>query len=458
MENLGDIIKRVRDTNSANGVNRTYNDSIYPDDQPEAEVCDVCDGRRWLTLEVPVGHPDFGKAQPCECQAETMASERSARLRRYSNLGVLSRMTFRSVIPNGKSESEEDQRMFAVAYETAITYAEEPSGWLILTGPSGTGKTHLAAAIANRCIERGRPVFFVHVPDLLDDLRSTYAPHSVVSYSELFDQVNDAPLLILDGLGTQSATPWAQEKLQQIFNRRANAQLPTIVTTSMSVADIDPYISSRITNPDLSRVLELRTQSHQSSSNQFGKIPNNMLQRMTFDKFNVRGNTNSSAKQQENLKTILTAARAYASEPAGWFTLFGDTGVGKTHLAVAIGAERIRQGLPVFFADVPTLMDYLRDTFEPHSHISYYQALHEVKNAPLLILDDLGSEYRNDWSHEKVYQIIVHRHNLLLPTVITSSANMATDTGPIASRIRDGSGGGQLIKMDAPDYRDGRRR
>ena len=156
---------------------------------------------------MPVGHPDFGKTEPCECQAEITTSERSERLRRYSNLGVLSRMTFDSTNPTGRSENEEAQRMFASAFRAAVAYAEEPTGWLILSGPHGSGKTHLAAAIANRCIELGSPVFFVHVPDLLDDLRSTYAPHSMISYSDLFDQVNDAPMLILDGLGTQSATP-----------------------------------------------------------------------------------------------------------------------------------------------------------------------------------------------------------------------------------------------------------
>ena len=148
--------------------------------------------------------------------------------------------------------------MFGIAYEAALAYAEQPSGWLVLTGPHGSGKTHLAAAISNHCIEQGCPVFFVHVPDLLDDLRSTYSPMSELSYSDLFEQVNDAPLLVLDGLGSQSPTPWAQEKLQQIFNRRANSELPTVVTTAAQIGDIDPYIASRMTNPRLGRVVEVR--------------------------------------------------------------------------------------------------------------------------------------------------------------------------------------------------------
>ena len=455
MENLEDILKRLRDSRSVNGdAHRPDNRPVYTE-QPE-ESCDICDGRRWLTLDVPVGHPDFGKAEPCACQAETSASERTARLRRYSNLGVLSRMTFDSTDPAGRSEDEEARRMFASAYEIALSYAEEPQGWLILTGPNGSGKTQLAASIANHCIEQGRPVFFVHVPDLLDDLRSTYAPHSLISYSELFDQVNDAPMLVLDGLGTQSATPWAQEKMQQIFNRRANAQLPTIVTTSMNVADIDPYISSRMTNRDLSRIVEIPGQTLKASRD-LGGIPEDMILRMTFDTFDVRGN-NASAAQRTSLENALESAKGYAADPDGWgwLTLFGETGVGKTHLAVAIATERKSRGQPIFFTFVPDLMDYLRSTFRPDSGIVYDRVFDQIRNAPLLILDHLSSDLLSDWAYEKLYQIVVHRHNSRIPTVITSPMDMADSSGPIISRTQDQSSG-TIIRMDAPDYRVNRR-
>ncbi len=455
MENLEDILRRLRDSRSANGgLHRADDIPIYTE-EPE-EPCDICDGRRWLTLDVPVGHPDFGRAEPCECQAEATISERSSRLLRYSNLGVLTRMTFESADPVGKSDADEGKRMFASAYEAALSYAGDPRGWLVFTGPNGSGKTHLAAAIANYCIERGRPVFFVHVPDLLDDLRSAYAPHSAISYSDLFDQVNDAPMLVLDGLGTQSATPWAQEKLQQIFNRRANAQLPTIVTTSMNVVDIDPYISSRMTNPDLSSILELPGRLVEPARN-LGSIPEDMLRRMTFDTFDVRGNSGSAA-QRTSLENALESARGYSSDPDGWgwLTLFGETGVGKTHLAVAIAAERKSHGHPIFFAFVPDLMDYLRSTFRPDSAVAYDRVFDQIKNTPLLIMDHLSSDHLSDWAYEKLYQIVVHRHNSRIPTVITSPMDMADSSGPIISRTQDQSSG-TIIRMDAPDYRVNRR-
>ena len=453
MENLEDILKRLRDSRSVNGDAHRPDDRPIYTEQPE-ESCDICDGRRWLTLDVPVGHPDFGKAQPCECQAETTASERTARLRRYSNLGVLSRMTFDSTNPAGRSENEEAQRMFAAAYEIALSYAEEPKGWLIMTGPNGAGKTQLAAAIANRCIEQGRPVFFVHVPDLLDDLRSTYAPHSLISYSELFDQVNDTPMLILDGLGTQSATPWAQEKLQQIFNRRANAQLPTIVTTSMNVSDIDPYISSRMTNRDLSRILEFPS-LHDELAHRLGTIPDDMLSRMTFDTFEMKP-PDSSEYQHKSLEDAHTLAKGYAVNLdiawAKWITFFGSTGVGKTHLAIAIANVCLEQNKDILFVFVPDLMDYLRSTFHPDSNVAYDRVFNEVRDAPVLIIDHLGDEYLKGWAYEKLYQLIVYRHNSRLPTIITTPLDLTSSSGPIMSRIRDNEFS-QVIHIDAPDRR-----
>ena len=126
----------------------------------------------------------------------------------------------------------------------------------------------------------------------------------------------------------------------------------------------------------------------------------------------------------------------------------------KTHLAVAIAGARIAEGSQVFFAFVPDLLDYLRNTFSPDSRVSYDSLFDEVKNARLLVLDDLGQELSSPWAEEKLYQIIVHRHNARLPTVITSMTDFTREreSGSIASRIRDVTVG-ELIPIEAPDYR-----
>ena len=91
-------------------------------------------------------------------------------------------------------------------------------------------------------------VMFVVVPDLLDWLRSGYDPQNPRAFDEMFEQVRNAPLLILDDLGAQSGTAWADEKLFQLINYRYNACLPTVITTNVTVQHLESRIATRMTD------------------------------------------------------------------------------------------------------------------------------------------------------------------------------------------------------------------
>ena len=95
------------------------------------------------------------------------------------------------------------------AFRRAVEWSRDPRGWIVFTGGNGCGKTHLAAAIANERLEQGERVAFANVPDLLDQLRSAYAPDAAQSYDQLFASLVEVPLLILDDLGAQKSSPWA---------------------------------------------------------------------------------------------------------------------------------------------------------------------------------------------------------------------------------------------------------
>ena len=87
---------------------------------------------------------------------------------------------------------------------------------------------------------------FVVVPDLLDHLRAAFSPQSDISYDRRFDEVARRPCLVLDDLGTESATPWAKEKLFQLLNYRYSALLPTVITTSPTPDEIEPWLRTRM--------------------------------------------------------------------------------------------------------------------------------------------------------------------------------------------------------------------
>ena len=423
-------------------------------------ACGICGDVGWLRVDAPVGHPSFGKAVPCSCQGRDDDPSRLARLQRYSNMGPLTRLTFSETRPDGRSATPKDQEMFRRAYEIAMAYAEDPRGWLVLAGPSGSGKTHLAAAIANSVLESGRPVFFVFVPDLLDHLRSAFAPTSEISFDQLFEQVRNAPFLVLDDFGGHSSTAWAQEKLYQILNYRHSNRMPTVFTMGSPVEDMETRLQTRLADPEVSVTCLLGAQEHSGLSGQVGSLKPELLERMTFDTFNVRGNR-ADSKQRGSLEGALAAAREYARDPQGWLVLRGPTGSGKTHLVHAIANERLKMGRDILYFQVADLLDYLRVTYSPDSPVTYDKLFDEIRNAPLLALEDYGTHYSTPWAREKLHQILVHRHDVRLPTLITSTDEEESvekrgpkrRTDPISSRMLDATLVA-IVEIDAPDYRD----
>ena len=425
--------------------------------EEEQEVCPICGGMGWVSHRVPVGHPDFGEVFTCRCQENDAQGRRLSLLQRYSNLGPLSRITFDTTNPQGRLPHPESRKLFKEAFGAAQAFAEEPRGWLVFTGPSGSGKTHLASAIANRCIERGHTFNFTFVPDFLDHLRGTYAPDSAVSYDELFQQVRNAPGLVLDDLGSQTGSPWAQEKLFQVFNHRFNALLPTVTTVRGPLQRLDEALRTRLESEGFSVVRSLGSWEV-DLLREVGGLQGDMLKAMTFENFKLGREVRGTKQERESLKFAFEMAGSFAESPKGWLLLTGQPGCGKTHLAVAIINERLKQGKPAFFAFVPALLDHMRATFRPDSLTGYDELFEEVKGTPLLVLDDLGSENSTPWAEEKLYQIIVHRHNAHLQTVITAnymSLQQLEEAKPrIRSRLSD-----TLVEwapMLTPDYRDQR--
>ncbi len=381
-------------------------------------------------------------------------------MRRYSNLGALSRISFATTDLEGPLPDAASRQMFSEGVAAAARFAEDPQAWLVLTGPSGSGKTHLAVAIANRCIERNQTAFFIVAADLLDHLRAAYSPDSPVSYDELFEQVRNVPVLILDDLSLANATPWAQEKLFQVINHRYNNALPTVVTVRGPLQRLDDALRTRLEGADGTATVVQLGNFNSRLVMGIGEIRAEMLQRMTFENFDTTGGANATPAEQESLDRAMHTAQAFAAEPEGWLLFNGPRGSGKTHLAVAIAGEQLRQGSQVFFAFVPTLLDHLRATFSPDSPVGYDELFEQINSVPLLVLDDLGAESSTAWAEEKLYQIIVHRHEARLPTVITtvSTIEELEDTkSRIASRLVDGMVV-DWLPIAAPNYRDQRRR
>ncbi len=409
-------------------------------------------------MRAPVEHPVFGKAFPCQCQeTESNQARRSGALERYSNLGALRQATFANANPEGPAGAVVNRKAFAGACQSAIAYADNPQGWLTFAGPSGSGKTYLAAAIANRRIELGQPALFITAADLLDYLRGGFDDDAEVGFIDLFEQVREAELLVLDDLPARPASPWGQERLFQLLARRHAERLPTVVTLRGEPDRLDEFLRTRLESPDgFGRMYRL---GHIGSmaGRVIGAIPAGMRHRMTFDAFRTDGRGGLADGQRLTLHSAKSYVQRWADDPVGWLNLCGSYGVGKTHLAVAAATERESRGDDVFFATAADLLDYLRAAFAPDSGIAHDDLLDRIKNADVLALDDMGAERSTPFAEDKLFQIINYRYEERLPTIITTShliEEIAAARPRIASRLQDPLAVKEL-PIEAPDYRQG---
>lgn len=178
-----------------------------------------------------------------------MEQRRIAKLIGESGMGV--RFQMRTFATFREDAATETAKRLAQTFCADIKTNPRATG-LMLIGPYGCGKTHLAAAILHRCAEDGTPGMFVVAPDLLAQIRSSYRTGDGRA-DEIVDAAKNTPLLVLDDLGAEKASPWVQEQLYMLINHRYEHMLPTVITTNNDGQELERELGRRT----LSRLAEM---------------------------------------------------------------------------------------------------------------------------------------------------------------------------------------------------------
>jgi DNA replication protein DnaC len=206
-----------------------------------APQCPKCNGEGYITFE----RGGVTCAERCSCYTESRLraiADRSQIPAEYRNA------TFESFDVRG-GDNPIARRALASALIAVKAFTRDfpapKRPGLLMIGPPGVGKTHLAIAALREIIGKGFAGVFYNYATLLQQIRSGYDPSSNVSNREAYRTALDAEVLMLDDLGAHRVTDWVEDTVTEIITHRCNHGKPLIATTNLR----DPEVGEKLTGP-----------------------------------------------------------------------------------------------------------------------------------------------------------------------------------------------------------------
>lgn len=236
--NARERLDRLRESNQAlqDRLRELLESAGYPGDDLEPRYsCPLC------------GDKGYIDGKMCVCMKKLLREES---YRRLNELTPLSLSTFESFLLGYYPDSAEDGKKSPRSVMEAVlnnckNYANTfslSSPSLILQGGTGLGKTHLSLAIANTVIQRGFGVVYGSVSNIVGRLEREHFGREEGDSSR---SLLECDLLILDDLGTEFRTAFSSAEVYNLVNTRLMAQHPTIVSTNLSIQELQERYTER---------------------------------------------------------------------------------------------------------------------------------------------------------------------------------------------------------------------
>src|SRR5574337_438862 len=190
-------------------------------------VCPLCEGSGWKPVATGPGHPR--RVVRCDC----MAGERAQRLLEAAGIPArYEHCDFSNFDPPRGQHFEPLSNARLQCGRFVEEYPVEKTG-LLLVGPVGVGKTHLAVGVIKALVaSKGIPCLFYDYRELLKEIQNSYNPSVSTTELEVLRPVFDAEVLVLDELGATKPTEWVWDTVSHILNTRYNDKRATIITTN----------------------------------------------------------------------------------------------------------------------------------------------------------------------------------------------------------------------------------
>jgi DNA replication protein DnaC len=198
------------------------------------EDCPHCRGTGWKLIARTDG-TQGSVAVACECGVEERAGkvmERAKIPKRYEHCDFES---FATDLADGKIWTTQHEQFLKKAKLDVQGFVRDypaTEKGLLLMGPSGVGKTHLAVAALKDLIRRGHAGLFCDYRELLKEIQASYNPASESTEMGILEPIRTVELLVLDDLGASKPSAWVLDIIGLVLNARYNERRMTILTTN----------------------------------------------------------------------------------------------------------------------------------------------------------------------------------------------------------------------------------